>query len=320
MTFRYPTTHSSPFFGVPLLYLSVCFLINFFTGTLDYEAISDERSQRAFNTAIGIPLLTTFFWITIRVQQQHVASIVMRYLLENNALSHFSLHRERLAQKLITHTYIAAIASIFVTLVYIISEDLLGIFTFRTMALYVMAFPFWFFFWLFMFQSLSSTHYLIGNFVAKPATSSQDLVAIKRVVVIATENTLFAITAMTITPIFWFNKAVPAIDACVLTFFSSVMLIYLALPAFKISKIMRAQKHDILNGLISSLRSMYASSKHTTPNNRQAIVEVEREIEAVEAVTTTYWGSFQFSKVMGVTLIVPASWLLIRQLGLLVLH
>lgn len=320
MNFRYPTTHSFSFFGVPLLYLFICYLINYFTGALDCDAISTERNQRAFNSAIGTPLLTTFFWITIRIQQQHVADLIMRHLLENNALSQFAIHRKRLAHKLINHTYIAAIAAIFITLVYIISEDLLTIFTYRTIFLYIMSFPFWFFFCLFMFQSLSSTHYLIENFVAQDATSSNDLLTIKRVGVIAIENIVFVIAALAITPIFWFNKTVPAIDSCVLTFFSSVMLVYLVLPAFKINRIMRNKKQEILTTLISSLRSMYASHKHNQPENRQEIMKVEREIEAVEAVATTYWGTFQFSKVIGVTLLVPSSWLLIYHIQLFVFH
>ncbi|MEG3765785.1 hypothetical protein [Alteromonas sp. 14N.309.X.WAT.G.H12] len=321
MTFRYPTTHSSPFFGVPLLYLSVCFLVNYFTGVLDYESITGQRSQRDFNTAIGLPLFTTFFWITLRVQQQHVARIIMRYLTDNNVLSHFSMHRRRLAEKLIVHTYVAAIAGIFVTLVYIISEDLLvsGL-SVKMAALYVMAFSFWFFFWLFMFQSLSTTHYLISHFTRPRATTSRELVGIRRVLILATENILFVLAAMAISPVFWFNISVPAIDACTLTFFASVMLIYLAYPVFKLHRAIRKRKEEILNSLIDALRFKYGTCSDAHGAKRLEITELEREIEAVEAVTPTYWGSFQFSKVMGVILLVPGSWLLIHHLQLLVFH
>ena len=262
-------------------------MINYLTGALDFPAVHDIRGQRDFNAALGMPLLTSFFWISLRVQQQQMAGAIMSYLLDKNALSLFAHHRARLASRLRQQIITSATLAISVTAIYIISEELVAFdLNAKVLVLDLIAVPFWFFFWLFLFQMVSSTHYMTRHFVSDIVETSAELKALKRVSVLSLENTMFGLTALVIIPVFWFNKDIPAIDLSILTIFSLTLVVYLFTPAYRIAGLIRTHKEHVINALTSGLVAIHQQQEgdKLEAERRYAL---EREIEEVENISAS---------------------------------
>lgn len=307
--FNYPSTSAASFWHMPVLYFVVCCIANYFTGALDYQLINDFRAQRDFNAALGMPLLTTFFWISLRIQQQQMAGAIMSYLLDKNALSLFAQHRARLAVKLRHHILTSATLAISMTAVYIMSEELVAFdMNMQVLVLDLIAVPFWFFFWLFLFQMIYSTHYMMKHFIHINIATSSELKALKRVSLLSMENALFSITALIIIPVFWFKKDIPAIDLAIVTLFSSSLTVYLIMPAVKVYRLIGARKQKIMDQLTRGLTSIYCEDESDRINHERRNA-IQQEIEEVENITATPVTFEQCKRMLSVVFLIPASWM-----------
>ena len=313
-----PWFSAASFWRMPVGYFLLCCCINYITGSLDYPAVHDVRGQRDFNAALGMPLLTCYFWISLRIQHQQMASAIMSYLLDKNALSLFAHHRAQLASKLRQQIITAATLAISVTAIYIISEDLVAFnLNPKVIVLDLLAVPFWFFFWLFLFQMVSSTHYMTRHFVTDRITNKAELKALKRVSVLAMENTFFSLTALVIIPVFWFNKDIPAIDLSILTIFSLSLTVYLFAPAYRIAGLINAQKHNLISELTAGLALGHQQSE-SDRHYAERRYSLEREIEEVENISSSPLPLDMTKWLVSVVMLVPVSWLALMYLERLV--
>ncbi len=306
--YNYPSSVAS-FWRMPVSYFFLCCIINYFTGALDFPAVHDVRGQRDFNAALGMPLLTSFFWISLRVQQQQMAGAIMSYLLDKNALSLFAHHRARLAARLRQQIITSATLAVSVTAIYIISEELVAFdLNAKVLILDLIAVPFWFFFWLFLFQMVSSTHYMTRHFVSDTIETSAELKALKRVSVLSLENTLFGLTALVIIPVFWFNKDIPAIDLSILTIFSLTLVVYLFTPAYRITGLIRTHKQHVIDTLTSGLVAIHQQQECDKLEAERRFA-LAREIEEVENISASPVPVDLARRLISVVVLVPGSWM-----------
>ncbi|OFC71522.1 hypothetical protein [Alteromonas confluentis] len=316
--YNYPSSSASSFWRMPLSYFFICCVINYFTGALDLQTISDARGQRDFNAAVGMPLLTSFFWISLRVQQQQMASAIMSYLLDKNALSLFAQHRARLASKLRQQIITSATLAVSVTVVYIISEELVAFdLNAQVLVLDLIAVPFWFFFWLFLFQMVSSTQYITRHFITKIITTSGELKALRRISSLSVENTLFGLIALVIIPVFWFNTQIPAIDMFIVTIFSLSLIAYLFMPAYRIVGLISTQKQQVIDKLTVGLVAIHKVEQHNKLEAERRHT-LEREIEEVENISASPVPFELAKRLISVVMLVPASWMALLYLEHLV--
>ena len=70
----------------PLLTMLFLLALHYYSGALDWPAEGDVRAQRDFNSAIGMSILTGYFWIALRVLHQNVASSLISLLVKTNQL------------------------------------------------------------------------------------------------------------------------------------------------------------------------------------------------------------------------------------------
>lgn len=307
------TQYSAPtmaaFWRMPVCYFLLCCFVNTLTGALDYPAVNDMRSQREFNAAIGMPLLTCFFWSSLRIQQQQMASAIMSYLLDRNALSQFALHRGCLASRLRQQIMTSATLAILMTVLYIISADLVAFnMSVRMLVLDLIAVCFWFFLLLFLLQMVSSTQYMTKHFVCEYVTTAGELKALKRVSFFSLENMLFGVTALIVMPVFWFNTDVAIIDLSMLTVISLFLVIYLLKPAYSVYRLIRQNKQQVIDELTAGLGAIHP---HAIPvkiecERRQAI---EREIEEVEHISPFPMTMGHSKRVIRVMMLIATSWM-----------
>ena len=100
------TNQSTSMWAYPLCLLVVLLCVHYYVGVLTWP-IHGEDAQRHFNTALGTSLLTSLFWLTIRIIHKNVASTLISILVATNQLSHFTLHKNRLSHQFIHHVIVA---------------------------------------------------------------------------------------------------------------------------------------------------------------------------------------------------------------------
>ncbi|MBU3020235.1 hypothetical protein [Aestuariibacter sp. A3R04] len=292
-------------------------MANYLTGALDYYNIRSERDQRDFNCALGLPILTAFCWMSIRAQQQNVASTIMRYLLDNNRLCEFAEHRDRLSEKLRQHTITAATFAISFNSVYLISEELLAIdLAPKTLVLDLISYPFWFFFWLFLFQIVSSTRYMRTHFVQSVVLDVAALKALRRVASLAIENAMYGLIALIIAPVFWFNRSIPFVDIVMVIVFFTFLTVYVIWPAIEAYRAIGNTKHAMFASLSSMINQKIppACSAGSDINN----VSAQQDIEVVASTSSIPTSFKQLRRVLLVLSSIPLSWFILMQLEQLV--
>ena len=110
----------------PLLTTLILLSVHYFTGALDWPE-AEMYAQRDFNSAIGMSLITGYFWFALRLMHQNVASTLISLLVKTNQLSRFSAHRRELAIEFRHHIFNAIIISIMISIVYCIFEGLITV-------------------------------------------------------------------------------------------------------------------------------------------------------------------------------------------------
>lgn len=197
----------------PLLFVALCFALNYQAGSLVISNVIDERTQRDFNAALGMPLMIGYLWLSLRIMHRRAGKRIAEFLLQTNNFSRFSKHSQKLEKKLIRHIVIAIGAALAVTLLYLISEDLLAVNqSWPVLLLNIIAVIFWFFLILFIMQSASFTRHLYRSLVLPVIYDKNDFSFCKGIIDLGIGNMFFAIILLVIIPIFWIGKPVPLID------------------------------------------------------------------------------------------------------------
>ncbi|QJR80955.1 hypothetical protein CA267_009275 [Alteromonas pelagimontana] len=309
---NYPSSPSSPLWLYPAGYIALSLCLSYFTGLLNLSGVDEPGAQRDFNAAVGMPLLTGYFWWAIRLLHQKVASTLMSYLLDQNALSHFSYHRLKLAKRWRNQKIAAFTIAVFLTAIYLLTEDLLAVtFSSEILVLNILAVPFWFFFWLFLFQITSSTQYVIKYCIHIETDSVSSLKALKRVSDLGVENIFYATVALAIIPVFWLNKDVPAIDVIILVIFTFSLVLYLFFPAFRVYQLIATNKSHIINSLDSEVATIYKTEvKEETQANLyiENLRRLQNKKEEVETLSKWPLNVQQCFRVALVIILVPSSW------------
>ena len=313
---QYSTKVELPYWGFPSLYTLVCLLLNYFAGSLDFPATNILREQRDFNAALGMPVVTGYLWLTVRLLHQHAAKSLVNYLLSQHRLADFSIHRQRLETRLQKHVLLAATLSVSVTLIYLTTENLLALdLELHVLLLNLMAVPFWFFIWLFVFQITFITLYVIRHFVGKTQFDLYELRKLKPISDLVLTNTVFAIAVLAITPVFWYRVPVPVIDIIILAFLMGALISYVFWPVLKMRFMMKRQKQVVIENLNNQMQLLFDNSAvepQLEDDVRLRKLELlQNQKEEVFSLSEWPLDLPQVIKVITVSTLLPLSWLLL---------
>jgi hypothetical protein len=290
----------------PVIYLILCFTINTLTGSLIYSDDMDSLAKRNFNAALGMPVITAYLWVVLRIFHRSMGIAIADFLVDNNSLKSFSHYRFVLERKLFRHVVIAATLSITTTLVYLGHENLLALDqNIAILALNVMAIPFWFFGCLYFLQIISSTLYLFKNFVSDVAIDTKELHRCKPFCDLGVSNAMYSLFLFSIVPIFWLGKAVPKIDIVILVVFSFVTISFLIFPVLRVQYIIRKSRKRQLRNIELQLYSA-KTGLAPYPVNKMADLHDKHE----KTFHMSYWPTniHQCGLVMIATLVIPSVW------------
>lgn len=313
---QYSTKVELPYWVFPSLYTLVCLLLNYFAGSLDFPATNILREQRDFNAALGMPVVTGYLWLTVRLLHQHAAKSLVNYLLSQHRLADFSIHRQRLETRLQKHVLLAATLSVSVTLIYLTTENLLALdLELHVLLLNLMAVPFWFFIWLFVFQITFITLYVIRHFVGKTQFDLYELRKLKPISDLVLTNTVFAIAVLAITPVFWYRVPVPVIDIIILAFLMGALISYVFWPVLKMRFMMKRQKQVVIENLNNQMQLLFDNSAvepQLEDDVRLRKLELlQNQKEEVFSLSEWPLDLPQVIKVITVSTLLPLSWLLL---------
>ena len=246
---------------LPLLFVLACFTVCYLAGSLDYRSIIDERSQRDFNAALGMPLIIGYLWLALRILHRRSGKRIADFLVQTNQLSQYSLHMKVLEEKLVRHVILAATLAIAITLVYLISEDLLAFNQpFSVLLLNIIAVPFWFFLFLFLMQSASFTRYLYKRLLLP--NIHQHFSYCKPICDLGISNVIFSLFLLLLMPVFWIGKSVPLIDGLILSATIAFMIVLLFMPVFKSVYLMRKLRNQSIQQIEAQLASLIMERKN----------------------------------------------------------
>ena len=101
----------------PLLFVIVCLSLNYLAGSLDLAYVVDERSQRDFNAALGMPLIIGYLWLAIRIMHRRAGRRIADFLVSVRRVDEYPQHIKKLEKKLITQVVIASALAISITMI-----------------------------------------------------------------------------------------------------------------------------------------------------------------------------------------------------------
>ena len=295
---------------MPLVTTLILLSVHFISGALDWPASGDIRAQRDFNSAIGMSVLTGYFWFALRLMHQNVASTVISLLVKTNQLSQFGAHRKRLAVTFNHHLFNAMIISIMITVIYCIMEGLIATQQeVHVLLLTATAVPFWFLALLFLFQIFSKTSYLINNILSETMKDYDRLNSIITILKLSTTNSIFAMGALAIFPVFWLNKEIPSLDIMGVTFFTGFIAFYLFLPVIKLRKKLTHEKCIILRNIESDINTRIKCYAANDDKKTGASIEVlESEKENIAKLTRYELSPKDKFRVFACIALIPISW------------
>lgn len=232
----YSNSPSDVSIGVyPFILVAALLLVHYFSGALSQVSVGGIRAQRDFNSALGMTLLSGYFWLCLQLNCKNLLSTLISILVKTNQLSHLSEHREKLFSKLQLHSINSLITAIFTTVIYVFVENLL----FTNVPLYqyvitVCAVLFWFLFFLFLIHSSSSVSYLIDHVMNQTDSCIDHLNSLSSLSRLSFMNATLSIGAFSLFPVFWVNKDVPLFDIMMALLFLCVAAFYLFYPVLKL--------------------------------------------------------------------------------------
>ncbi|WP_189408352.1 hypothetical protein [Alteromonas halophila] len=217
----------------PLLFIIVTMTGHYLSGALHWPVISPDH-QRDFNTALGISLLTAVFWAGLRAIHQNVASTLIAILVKRHQLSEFNRHRWTLSRKFKWQLSLCCCLAPLMPALYLVDQGLLpridepGVYMITLTAI-----PFWLLLLVFLWQTSTNTRYIFALAFDQSASQPTDLDTYKSVFDMAIANARYALGAIAILPVFWFNKPIPMLDMIIVSMAGSVLLIYLFIPVWQ---------------------------------------------------------------------------------------
>ncbi|SVB36138.1 uncharacterized protein METZ01_LOCUS188992 [marine metagenome] len=297
----------------PLLTTLILLSVHYFTGALDWPEVGNVRAQRDFNSAIGMSLITGYFWFALRLMHKNVASTLISLLVKTNQLSQFSAHRRELAIEFRHHIFNAIIISIMITIVYCIFEGLITVKQeIHVLFLTATAVPFWFLAILFLFQISSNIKYLTSKVLPQAGGNIDRLKSIMTILKLGTTNSIFAMGALAIFPIFWLKKDVPSIDVLVVTFFTGIVSVYLFWPVIKFKSMLeKEQKAAVLHLEENIEDGIERCAKHEELSTAASIEQLESEKERVLKMGARVFAPRDKARVAACIALIPISWVLL---------
>ncbi|GFD69962.1 hypothetical protein [Alteromonas sp. KUL106] len=297
----------------PLLTTLILLSVHYFTGALDWPEAGNVRAQRDFNSAIGMSFITGYFWFALRLMHQNVASTLISLLVKTNQLSQFSAHRRELAAEFKLHLFNAIIISIMITVLYCIFEGLITVKQeIHVLFLTATAVPFWFLAILFLFQISSNIKYLINNVLPQANDHIDRLKSIIIVLKLGTANSIFAMGALAIFPIFWLKKDIPSIDVMGVTFFTGVVAFYLFWPVIKLINMLGKEQKAVLIELDREIeKGIKRCATGQLPATAVSIEDLESEKERVNKMGSRIFAPRDKARVFACIALVPFSWVLL---------
>ena len=310
----YSNMHKGASIGFfPLLATLLLLLVHYFTGALEWPNAGEVRAQRDFNSAIGMSLLTGYFWFALRLMHQNVASTLISLLVKTNQLSQFSSHRNDLAVEFKHHIFNAIIISIMITIVYCMFEGLITVKQeIHVLFLTATAVPFWFLAILFLFQISSNIKYLTSKVLPHAGSNIDHLKSILTILKLGTTNSIFAMGALTIFPIFWLKKDIPSIDVLMVTFFTGVVGFYLFWPVIKLKNMLEKEREEAILHLEDSIEDgIKRYAKLQESETAVSIEQLESEKERVLKMGSRMIAPRDKVRVAACLALIPFSWLLL---------
>lgn len=297
----------------PLLATLLLLLVHYFTGALEWPNAGEVRAQRDFNSAIGMSLLTGYFWFALRLMHQNVASTLISLLVKTNQLSQFSSHRNDLAVEFKHHIFNAIIISIMITIVYCMFEGLITVKQeIHVLFLTATAVPFWFLAILFLFQISSNIKYLTSKVLPHAGSNIDHLKSIITILKLGTTNSIFAMGALTIFPIFWLKKDIPSIDVLMVTFFTGVVGFYLFWPVIKLKNMLEKEREEAILHLEDSIEDgIKRYAKLQESETAVSIEQLESEKERVLKMGAHVFAPRDKVRVAACLALIPFSWMLL---------
>ncbi|WDT86140.1 hypothetical protein [Alteromonas sp. 009811495] len=297
----------------PLLTSLVLLMIHFLTGALDWPAAGDIRAQRDFNSAIGMSALTGYFWFALRLMQQNVASTLVSLLVRANRLSHFTSHRDKLTSHFKHQIFNAMILSIMITVVYCVFEGLISVKQeLHVLMLTATAVPFWFIALLFLFQMSSNINYLKNKVMPSIEANSDRLNSLSAILSLGTTNSIFAVGALAIFPIFWLKKDIPIIDVLVVSSFTATVLIFLFLPVIKLRRSLESEQNKLLNELENDIaEGIRQCALDNGSGFGKNIEQMESEKETLSSYRFRAFSPRDKARIAACITLIPVSWLVL---------
>ncbi|GFD89226.1 hypothetical protein KUL152_14520 [Tenacibaculum sp. KUL152] len=282
----YSNTHKGASIGfIPILFTLTLLIVHYFTGALDWPEVGNVRAQRDFNSAIGMSVITGYFWFTLRLIHQNVASTLISLLVKTNQLSQFSRHRHLLFSKLKHHCANSAIVAILITIIYVFVEGLFNSNSeLHQLVLTINAILFWYFFCLFLIQVTTNIHYLKSEILVNIQNKIDLLNSISTLIRLGFINATISLGALALFPIFWFGKSIPQLDIFVVGCFAVVIGIYLFWPIRQLSVMWRKVKNNEVLHVFSSLQDTIRNEHQNIEKFK--LIETEREsLDSLSMIT-----------------------------------
>ncbi|MBT3133806.1 hypothetical protein KL866_01475 [Alteromonas sp. ALT199] len=307
----YSNMHKGASIGFfPLLATLILLSVHFFTGALDWPYVGEVRAQRDFNSAIGMSLLTGYFWFALRLMHQNVASTLISLLVKTNQLSQFSSHRNELALEFKHHIFNAAIISIMITIIYCMFEGLITVKQeIHVLFLTATAVPFWLLAILFLFQISSNIKYLTSKVLPDAGSNIDRLKSVITILKLGTTNSIFAMGALAIFPVFWLKKDIPSIDVLAVTFFTGVVGFYLFWPVIKLNKMLEQEQEKAVLLLEENIEDgIRRCAKQQESATAVSIEQLESEKERVLKMGARIFAPRDKARVAACIALIPISW------------
>ncbi|MCZ8530243.1 hypothetical protein [Alteromonas sp. PRIM-21] len=297
----YSNAHNGVFIGLyPFLLVVVLLVVHYVSGALALDSDGSVREQRDFNSAIGMTLLSGYFWFCLQLNHKNVLSTLISMLVKTNQLSHLSQHRQKLFTKFQLHIINSLITAVFATVTYVIIENLL--FSEVKWYQYVItgcAVLFWFLFFLFLIQSTSNVNYLKKYVLSQTENYIDYLNSLSSLARLSLINATLSIGAFSLFPIFWVNKNVPFLDIAMTLLFLSIIAFYLFHPVLKLHSQWlqgKNKKCEELNVLVNKEISS------------ETLVLVQQDLERINSLSMNLFGVKDKIRFIACVLLITISW------------
>jgi len=302
----YTSMHKGVSIGLfPFLTTLVLLSVHYFTGALDWPEAGNIRAQRDFNSAVGMSILSGYFWLCLQLNHKNVTSTLISILVKTNQLSHLNQHRAILTTKLHVNSVNCLIVALFIAMLYVFIEGLL----IPKMMLhqYLIAFSavlFWFLLLLCLVQLSSYVNYLNKFVINQTATGIDRLNSITSLARFALFNATLTSGALILFPIFWFGKSIPTFDILMTLLFSLFVAFFLYKPVMNLRALWLIEKRKVVRNIKDE------DEGKTNTNNVEQLLEAQYEVEELESLSMSLLLGRDKLRLLACIALITFSWLI----------